>query len=289
MRTSFIVSIKAFGDFVIAANTLRAVRKLPPGCSDLKVLAGEHLKQLAGALQLESQVRFIPSGGNFPGAFDVRGGGILRAAVSLLRLRRLFARLPSDCELIFDQAGWRERLLGSGYRHLSFLSAPNIYQAATATLRAAGYLLQEGPAASAAATSREARRTAAIFASSRVAHKTIPVDVIGRVVDQLGNAGLHPEVIALAGERLDLPDGAPVRQIERNFSAVTDAISGSALVVSADSVPAHLAEYFGVPTYVLSPAPNEYWLPRSSFLTRGWSLFCDDRALPSWLAATLSY
>jgi hypothetical protein len=113
--------------------------------------------------------------------------------------------------------------------------------------------------------------------------------VIGRVVDQLGRAGLRPLVIALDGEKLDLPAGAPVRRIERNFGAVSAAVCSSALVVSADSVPAHLAEYFDVPTYVLSPAPNEYWLPLSSFLTRGWSLFGDEQALPPWLRSTLRY
>jgi hypothetical protein len=287
MHTSFIVSIKAFGDFVIAASALRAVRKLPPDCRDLQLLAGEHLRQLAGALQLEAKVRFIPSGANYPGAFDVRGGGVLRAALSLWRLRRYFARLPRDWELIFDQAGWRERVLGTGHRHSSFLSAPNIYQAATATLRAAGYQLEERPGYP-VVEGAGARGTVAIFASSRVAHKAIPPNVIGRVVKQLDRAGLRPEVIALAGETLNVPADAPVRRIDRNFGAVITAISGCALVVSADSVPAHLAEYLGVPTYVLSPAPNEYWLPLSSFLTRGWSLFSDDEAMPAWLANTLT-
>lgn len=287
MRTSFLVSIKAFGDFVIAAHALRLVRQLPPDCADLKLLAGEHLKQLAEALRVESRVRFIPSGGNYPGAYDVRAGGLVRALASLFRLRRLFTALPRDCELIFDQSGWRERVLGSGYRHSSYVAAPNIYQATAATLRAAGYLLEEGRAGAGAASGYGPGKTAAIFASSRLAHKTIPPGVVGRVVEQLGKVGLRPEVIALAGEKLDLPAGVPVRQVERNFSAVSAAISASALVVSSDSVPAHLAEYLGVPTYVLSPVPNEYWLPLSAFLTRGWSLFADDRTLPAWLEGNL--
>jgi hypothetical protein len=287
VHTSFIVSIKAFGDFVIAANVLRAVRQLPPDCRDLKLLAGEHLRQLAGALQLEARVRFIPSGANYPDAYDVRGGGVIRAALSLARLRRHFRRLPRDCELIFDQAGWRERVLGTGYRHSCFLSAPNIYQAAAATLRGAGYQLESPPRAP-VAEGAGVRGPAAIFASSRVAHKAIPSHVIGRVVEQLERAGLRPEVIALAGETLQVPAGAPLRQIERNFGAVIAAISGCTLVVSADSAPAHLAEYVGVPTYVLTPAPNEYWLPLSSFLTRGWSLFAEDDAMPAWLAHTLT-
>lgn len=287
MRTSFLVSIKAFGDFVIAANALRAVRQLPPQTCDLKLLAGEHLRQLAEALRVESRVRFIPSGGNYPAAYDVRAGGLPRALRSLFRLRRLFTALPRDCELIFDRAGWRERVLGSGYQRSSYVAAPNIYQAGTATLRTAGYVLEEERAESVAGARRGPGKVAAIFASSRLAHKTIPPGVLGRVVEQLRESGLDPEVIALAGEKLDLPAGVPVRQIERNFSAVSASICGSALVVSSDSVPAHLAEYLGVPTYVLSPVPNEYWLPLSAFLTRGWSLFTDDRGLPTWLRSNL--
>jgi len=287
MRPSFIIAIKAFGDFVIAANALRAVRQLPPGCTGLELLAGEHLRQLAGALQLQSRVRFIPSGSSFPPAYDVRGSGLPRALVSLFQLRRLFTTLPGDCELFFPQSGWRESVLGRGFRHSSYVAAPNIYQAGTATLRASGYLIDDERVGAGHARRRGPGNIAAIFASSRLASKTIPPAVIDRVVKQLGKAGLQPEVITLAGEQLQLPAGVPVRQLDRNFGAVSAAIAASALVVSSDSVPTHLAEYLGIPTYVLTPVPNEYWLPISAFLTRGWSLFPDERTLPAWLDGNL--
>jgi hypothetical protein len=287
MRTNFLVTLKAFGDFVIAANALRTVRQLPPGCDGFEILAGEHVRQLAAALQLESRVRFIPSGGGVPPAFDVRSSGVPRALASLYRLRQSLTTLPVDCELIFPQSGWREWVLSRGFRHANFARAPNIYQAGTATLRASGYLLDDGRVGGPSACSRGPGNTAAIFPSSRHAFKAIPPAVISRVVEQLRQAGLQPEVIALAGEELAIPAAAPVRQIERNFAAVSTAIAGATLVVSSDSLPAHLAEYLSIPSYVITPVPNEYWLPLSAFLTRGWSLFPDERTLPAWLEGNL--
>ena len=76
-----------------------------------------------------------------------------------------------------------------------------------------------------------------------------------------------------------------MRHTQRNFSSLIDAVSGSDLVVTADSLPGHLAEYLDVPAYVVSPKDNLYWLPLSCFTNGGWSRFEDEHAHPpAWLA-----
>lgn len=44
-------------------------------------------------------------------------------------------------------------------------------------------------------------------------------------------------------------------------------------MISADSLPAHLAEYRGTPAFVASPVTNPYWLPSRAFTGRHWGLF----------------
>lgn len=61
--------------------------------------------------------------------------------------------------------------------------------------------------------------------------------------------------------------------VPRRFQAMADAVRSVDAVISADSMPAHMAEYFGSPVFVVSPVPNAYWLPLSCLTTDRWVLF----------------
>ena len=69
-----------------------------------------------------------------------------------------------------------------------------------------------------------------------------------------------------------------VVKVPRNFSAMANAIKKVDAVISADSMPAHMAEYFGVPVFVITPEPNRYWLPVSAFNNNFWCCFNDIMA-----------
>ena len=61
--------------------------------------------------------------------------------------------------------------------------------------------------------------------------------------------------------------------IPRNFTSLATAIKSVDCILSADSLPAHQAEYFGKPTFVAVPRSNEYWMPHGCFTERRWGLF----------------
>jgi hypothetical protein len=286
MPCSFFVSIKGFGDLVIASRMVGMLRS-DDGCSTTlpvpKLLVGEHLVELVRALRLERQVRFVATGDGYPAAFDFRRRGPLQALRSLLHLRRSLRGLPDDCRLIFDHLDWRESFIAAPYSCGELVAAPNVYLAFAETLSRLGYTLR--PLANATASVfRTTGRLARIFPASRVPKKDIPAAVLTRLVKQLTQAGMRCEIIELAGENLRLPSDLPVRHTQRNFSSLIEAVSTSDLVVTADSLPGHLADYLDVRTYVMSPKENSYWLPLSCFTARGWSLFEDELALPAWLA-----
>jgi hypothetical protein len=285
MRVQFIVSVKGFGDFVIACHSLRKVlRPLRHGI-ELKALAGQHLEELARALHVEPNVRLLRSGSICPPAFDVRKEGIVRAAKSLLGLRRLFQSLPRDSTLLFDTLSWRENFISLPLRRLGLQAAPNIYLAFEATLRSMGFELQSAvPSTQATVAHRPLGPRAAVFPASRIAAKCIPAATTSRVIEQFAESGLGWEIIAIGDEPVDLPSGLKPRRIERTFHSLVSAVVACDLVVSADSLPAHLAEYCGVPSFVVSPRPNAYWLPLSAFESNGWCLFDDVAGLHAWLA-----
>ena len=75
-----------------------------------------------------------------------------------------------------------------------------------------------------------------------------------------------------------------VTKVPRQFSLMANAVRAARVVISADSMPAHMAEYFGVPVFVMSPSPNAYWLPKSCIDSGRWSLFSDPVATTEGLA-----
>lgn len=112
--TFSIVTLKAFGDFVIACHSARAARmQSPVAIHHPAVIAGEYMRPLAAALGVESEVAFIGSKQwtDVPAVFDVRKRGIIPALHSLIELRAILKKFPQDREFVFDNAGIREFFL----------------------------------------------------------------------------------------------------------------------------------------------------------------------------------
>jgi hypothetical protein len=286
VSAQFIVSIKAFGDFVIACHSLRKASRPSAAGTDLKVLAGEHLWDLARALHVEQHVQLLPSGPICPPIFDIRKRGLLRAAKSMRGLREQFQSLPRDCALLFDHLSWRENLISTPLRRMSLLPSSNIYLAFEETLIAAGFELESLSSLEfndAPGRLSGSPMTVAIFPSSRIAAKCLPKETISGIVEQASKFGFESEVIGIRDESVDLPRGVKARFIERRFECLISAIKSSDLVVSADSLAAHLAEYCGVPSFVVSPRRNSYWLPLSAHRTDAWCLFGESQKIGAWL------
>jgi hypothetical protein len=271
-----LVSLKALGDFLIAYRSLQTAR----APATMRILAAEHLRDFIDALQAQSRVRILASGPHYPSAWDIKRQGILAGLRNLSMLRKQFETLSDESQLLFDQWGWRERVLGWRHRCTTLLPAANVYQAFAQTLAQLG-LQSDGQIKEAA---RPGAGRVRIYPASRIAAKTLSGPVLARLVQQVAACGLNCEVVALGDEALDLPSELPVQRIERSFTALIESIRSSLLVISADSLPGHLADYFGLPVHIVSPQANQYWLPLSCFLDGSWSIFEDTRSLPSWLS-----
>ena len=78
--------------------------------------------------------------------------------------------------------------------------------------------------------------------------------------------------------------GLPHVIVPRQFSALRDAIASTSLVFSADSLPAHMAESLGKNVFVLTPRPNDFWMPHSVFVHRRLALFNESDRLEKAVA-----
>jgi hypothetical protein len=272
-----LLQLKAFGDFVIA--NAAAERVAESDRHRLVLAIGEHLRPLRDAV--EPSVRCIEIATGEPGVpaiYDVRKLGLAAAFGSALRVRSALARasLPENSIILMDRVGLRERWLIGGRKAAGMrVGTANIYHGYDELLRAAG--LRVGTAARDRA---RPLRLAGIFPGSRIAAKNLPIPLVASVLRLAEERGVPTRLYLLEGERTDLEaSGLPHVIVPRQFSALRQAIEAVDLVISADSLPAHFAESLRINNFVITPRPNEFWMPRSVFDHGRWALFDDPGLL----------
>lgn len=283
-ETLLVVSLKAFGDLVIARRAMGEVdttSTTPP-----TMVLGAYLAPLFDALgDYQGACKWIDCN-EVPAIFDVKRQGIVPALRSARSLRREFHRLSLmvDDALVFDRLGPRERFIAGRRKAEALPPANNIYVAYRKYLAAGGFPLRE-----ASAVVHRPAHTVAIFPASRIPAKNLPVALIKACVDSALARNLTPTVYLLEGERPELR--ASIEQvvvIERSFFRLAEAVRSADRVLAADSLPAHLAEFFNRPVHVLTPASNPFWLPFSAFVRGRWSRFDPMRAATAGVCRFLS-
>lgn len=276
-RAACFVQVKAFGDLVIASAAIGRVAEADR--ARLTLAIGRHLRPLCDAITTTTMViELATAEPDVPAVFDVRKNGLSAALRSAWQIRRAIARapIPREAPILFDRIRSRERFL-IGKRPAISMPADtvNIYQGYDALLAGAGFALAPTPPAEA-----RTRRRAGIFPGSRIAAKNLPVLLVADLLAEAERRRMPTELFLLEGERPDLEtSGLPHVIVPRQFTALRDAIAGVDVVISADSLPAHLAETLRIDTFVLTPKPNEFWMPLSVFTHRRWRLFDDPNLL----------
>lgn len=277
MKTVYLLQLKAFGDFVIA--TAAGERVAASERARIRMAIGRHLRPLCHAIAPQLDVTELTNmETGVPTLFDVRRAGIAASLRSAWNVRRSVANsaLPSDALILMDHIGFRERFAIGSRASVSFpAGTPNIYAGYEALLRDAGFTLT--PVRN---KDRFAPQRVGIFPGSRIAAKNLPPDLVSRVMAESRGRGLETQLFLLDGERSDLEAGElPHRIVPRSFTALCDAIASVDLVISADSLPAHLAERAGKDVFVFTPRPNAFWMPPSVLRHDRWSLFYNPAAL----------
>lgn len=277
-----LVALKAFGDLVIMVSCMER-RSIGMGTS-VELLLARHLQPLFDALESKISTRIVAHREtSLPSLFTIKSDGLANAVRSALGLRRAIddAQIPPENVLVFDRLGIRERLVTNGRERLVIPQADNIYLSYDRFFD--GLALPD--------LGRDhlgdGRGPVRIFPGSRVPAKNLPVGLISGLIATSTDRGNVTELMLLEGERPDLEaSGLPFTLVPRSFAAMIGAVRGAGKVISADSMPAHIAEHAGRAVFVFSPVPNRYWLPRSTFLSR-WDALFDDDASSSRLAGFL--
>lgn len=274
-----LISLKAYGDFVIASGALKRVHPRPN--LDLpRIVAGEHLRPLALALQIDEAISFIgdASWKDTPPIFDVRKRGVLEALQSFFEISHHLKTINFESNFVFDSLGWRERLISLGSRRCSLPEGcGNIYIAYDNFFRQHGFEVED------IRINKRNIRRAVIVPGARHSHKIIPRDVISYFVTELGKRNIDVDVLDLTGETLEIPLGVNKVTIPRRFGDLVSEIKKNDLVISSDSLSGHLSEYLQIPVFVSTSSPNQYWLPKSAYFSNGCATFSRPQAFQGWL------
>lgn len=264
------LTLKAFGDYAIAYANLNGL--LEPSSHFI----GSHLAELANAIDGDWQPSILTHGDrSVPAAYDVRKRGVVAAGFSMVQLRDSISRVDGAKILVFDRLTFRERCLAGKRAAVCLPPAPNIniaYEAFCETHDLGRAL----PGAPQFAASAGRGNVARIFAGSRIANKKIPVALCEALSLRLAKQGLKVETIVIEGEYPEIEcSTVPLKVLPRGFRGLMDHVASADLVISADSLPAHLAAIAGRKVVVASPVANPYWLPKTCFESGAWSLFSD--------------
>jgi len=264
-----VASAKSYGDFVIAHSILSTVTGTD--VSRIRLIACPHVRDLEAVLPRRVPVTWVDTAeSNVPALFDVKKRGAWAAARSALRLRREFKKARRDREILaFDAIGLRERFIAGGWPAVMVGNkAANIYHAYSRFLSEHHVEVR----AAAASPAPAGARRAGIFPESRLARKQLSAEVVARILDGIAAAGIDASVFIMDGDSTSSRESPSVVAIPRSFASLGAALRSVDLVISADSLPAHLGEYYSRRVFVASLYPNEFWLPPACFAAGRWGL-----------------
>jgi|GEM_PF-2268889 len=254
----------AFGDFIVDCLFMRFAS---PGS---KLLAASYFRPLADAIKYDGPVRYFNMASHDipPSLFNVRKAGIRDVLQSLVQLRRsILDATDAHDTVTVPHHDIRWRLACSPRRTIAVRRKhENIYLAYCAHLGLDAERLVIPPSPNC--------DEVLVFPDSRQMAKQIPEATLKAVTEANMRVGIRTRIV-----RVRPPDPLRIEQPGESslwgLPNLVDCIRNAGAIVSADSLPGHLAEYFKRPAYILTPRSNEPLMPLSVLLCKRWSCFDD--------------
>lgn len=276
-----VISLKSFGDFLIPFIILSRIIR-DNNVDYPKMIAGEYIKPLLDALPKNSvDVSFVAYKNlkDVPAIYNIKKSSFIDIIKSIFFIKKFLYFSDKKSKYVVDRLGLRERFLLFGLDSVALPEAvKNIYLAYEYLFKNHGFQFKNinYPMPNNICT-------ISIFPESRVRRKMIPDSQVSSIAKIARNYGVAVNVVSFQGDNsYSNSDAYESVKIPKNFNSLLDCINQSDIVISADSLPGHLSEYFQKPIFIVSPSVNLYWLPKSSFLTNAHSTFENLKPLDDW-------
>lgn len=267
-------SALAFGDFVVDCNFMQYAE------SNDCLLAASYLEPLAEALEYQGRIRFfdMPSNDIPPTVFGARKGtlpGILRSAYLLRKGIKCSVRKNDTINVPVEDLRWRSICWPYAMNAVR-TKRQNMYNA---------YCERFGVDPTSLLTiNLQKPSSILIFPDSRQTVKIIPNSTVALIIAANKSVDISTIVVKIR---------PPSQQAECEtneisiwgLKALVELIKSADAIVSADSLPVHIATYFKRPIFVFTPIPQVSWplLPPSVLIPGFWSGFSEIATYKKWL------
>ena len=239
--------LRAFGDFLIAL-TMASRNRLP---SRVTLIASEHLEPLYEALpvtlppNIDLQFHDFRIRNHIFSCFTDRFILHPHTVTELLALRRYVRRNPVSGDRYMEN---RRRLFlpalftGCPFRYV--VGAQHVYSAYADFFSVDKSELEDIPF-----MPRQQGMRVLVIPSARQSKREISEDIIRKIAADYGRG--NEVTIAWFREKKDSPAGNAV--VYNDFSGLAQLVADAGLVIGSDSMPVHMAQFFGRPHYILHP------------------------------------
>ncbi len=257
MDTLFL--LRSYGDFVVALSGYQ--HEVPE--RKVSMVASVHLQPLYDAivasrvLQYLPNIQFVDIGvrHGILSCFTNRHFFSAATIHEIQALRRVLRATSSDTTLWLEQRqrmGWMRWVTGKEFSCIHD-GHQNIYAAYRR------FLGVRQTVASIESSDTQDDHHLLIFPGSRKPSKQLPVDWVGHVTDSYLSKGVRVTVAGLAAE---IAPYSGHKKVVTGFKELCQLIASADQIISADSLPAHVAFLFSKPLEVhYRGSINEPWLP----------------------------
>lgn len=237
------LSLKGFGDLVVLANALR----IAPQALEVEVIVSERLVEMAKVLMppkvLISSLASIH--GPLP-LYSLRNNGHqIFDGISELR-KAVKQRVSNGSSLMLDKFSYRNELLFHSIPHSYLPKADNIYLS---------YAQEFGSQQQSALLNKTTNKIASsiIFPFGSSVDRSMSKELIENLCNVFSEKNVAAKIVCHESDKARIPTNLVENCIFfQSSDELVRLIKGSQLLVSVDTVAIHLANYFDIPTFVVS-------------------------------------
>lgn len=262
-----ILSCLAYGDFIVDAYFSTLIK-------NSTLLCPLYLKNLADAINFPShQIEYFNLEGIIPpDAFNIKNKGLKKAISSLIQLKGALKPYCKDEFILFNSDDIRWRFINPTKQFQAVRGRrENIYEA---------YYEKFSLDCDLNVVGVKAPKKISIFPDSRQVQKCIPISMVINLQSTLIKLGMECKVVMNRGLQNPLIMTTNVSTLEDLISEIINAD----FIITADSLPMHLARFYDVPQWVILNRENPFLLPPETIKFKRWSLFHDDSSLINYIS-----
>jgi ADP-heptose:LPS heptosyltransferase len=259
-----VFSCLAFGDLLIDCHFLKNV-------PDVVIITPFYNKEFCEMLNPTNKIEYFNINKNQipPLLFNFKSHNYWGIIKSWFELRKIVKKISKKYTIIYntDSIRWRSLNIFSKFYYLR-RKGQNIYEEYATLVNSNEILLKK----------KGISNIIYIFPDSRQNRRTIPTELLISICFLLKEKSLEYRVITnRTDERIE--NKMPISSLIELFHLIK--ISG--FVISAESMPIHLSEYFSKENFLIAPAFNYELFPKTIIDNNNWSTYFDLTNFRSWL------